>query len=193
MKKFLSILVVLAVVCSAAKANIDDPKSGSGMAVVKSGDVFKLIYKGVKPGDIKVTIYNAQGKTIFQETLHKLASFVRPYNFSSIAEGEYTLELEGENGKQVQSISHRNEASALPMKLVAVSGATNKYVLSVPNQGAGLMQVKIYDNTNGLVYDRTEKLDGNFARVYNLTDIGSGFSFEVTDVNGVTQTLVYER
>jgi hypothetical protein len=63
----------------------------------------------------------------------------------------------------------------------------------VPNQGAGLMQVKIYDNANGLVYDRTEKLDGNFARVYNLTDIGLGFSFEVTDVNGVTQTLVYER
>lgn len=192
MKKFLTILVLTAV-CGAANA-IDNPKSPVGMAVVKSGSVFKLFYKGVKRSDVKVTIYNDKGEAVYKETLHKLESFVRPYNFSSIGEGDYTLELEGDDGKQSQAISYHNgSAPQTLMKLIKVSDANDKYVLSVANQGSAKIQVRIFDNANGLVYDKSEKLSGNFAQVYNLADLGSDFSFEVTDQQGITQTLVYNK
>jgi hypothetical protein len=88
MKKFLTILVVLAAVSVAVNAkNVDKPKSPVGMAVVKTGSIFKLYYKGAKSGDVKVTIYNDNNEKVYTETIRKIDSFMRPYNFSSLKEG----------------------------------------------------------------------------------------------------------
>ena len=66
MKKFLSILVVLAAVSGAVNANaIDNPKSETGLALMKSESGFKVFYKGSKVGKVRVTITNDKGESVF--------------------------------------------------------------------------------------------------------------------------------
>jgi hypothetical protein len=190
MKNLLTILVVLTAVCGAVNVNASDkPKSPTGVAVVKSGSTFKVFYRGSKMGNVKVTIYNAQGTAVFTEKIHNLESFVRPYNFSSLTEGEYTVELEDADGKQVQSLSYHVATTKKLMKLAHIKGTDNKYVLMVSNKGSDVLNVKVYDESNTLVHTSTENLQGDFAKVYNLNTIGKNFSFEVTDRSGNTQTL----
>jgi hypothetical protein len=54
-----------------------------------------------------------------------------------------------------------------------------------------VLQVKIYDELNSLLYSTTENIQGDFGKVYNLNTVGKNFSFEVTDQRGNTETLAY--
>jgi hypothetical protein len=192
MKKFLTILVVLTAVCGAVNANeIDNPKASVGMAVMKTGSIVKLFYKGSVAGNVKVAIYNAKGEKVFTEILRNIENFVRPYNLSSLEQGEYTIELEGVDGKQIQKVSYFKGKIEKLMHLVHLQGTDNKYVLSVANKGSEKLQVKIYDGANNLLYNETESFQGDFAKIYNLDKVGEKFLFEVTDQNGVTKSLSY--
>src|SRR5688500_5047984 len=195
MKKLLTMLVVLTVVFSAASANeIVDPKSPMGMAVLKSCSVFKLFYKGEKPADVKVTILDDKGNSVYKETFHKVDNFVRPYNFSSLGDGNYVIQVEGANGKQQQMVSYfTSENRKRPMSLVRMAADPDKYVLSIPSKGSEVLKVNIFDANNHLVYSANEKLNGDFAKLYNLDRIGNDFTFEIIGKDGVSQTLSYER
>lgn len=192
MKKFLTLIVVLTVMCSAVNANeIDKPKSPVGTSVIKSGSVFKVFYKGAKPGDVTVTIRNAEGSAVYKETLRNVENFMRPYNFSSLKEGDYTIELNDEEGKQLQQISYHNNVASNKklMNLLRVPG-TEKYMLMVSNKGSEVLKINVYDSKNALVYSETAKINGDFAKLYNLDDVGNGFVIDVTDKNGNTQSLM---
>lgn len=193
MNKFLTILVMLTVVCSAVSAKTDNPKATTGMAVVKSGSVFKVYYKGSKPADVKVTILNAEGAEVYKETLKNIESFVRPYNFSTLKEGNYTIALENEDGRQLKSIDYNAASDQRLMSLVRIRGNENKYVLSVPNKGSDVLYVRILDAKNDVVYAETKEIEGDFARIYSLNKLGNDFAIEVTDKSGHVQTISYNR
>lgn len=55
---------------------------------------------------------------------------------------------------------------------------------SVPNSGTGALTVKIFDERNTLLYEGTEVIDGNFAKLYNLNKIDGEPIFEISDQNG---------
>jgi hypothetical protein len=194
MNKFLTIVVMLTVVCSAVSANnIDNPKATTGMAVVKSGSIFKVYYRGLKRSDVKVTILNEEGQAVHKETLKKIESFVRPYNFSTLKEGNYTIELESEDGKQLKSVAYENAVQPRLMSLVRLRGGENKYVLSVANKGDDVLKVRIVDSKRNEVFSETNEVEGDFARIYKLNKIGDDFRFEVTDKNGNTQSIGYQN
>jgi hypothetical protein len=194
MKKILTVVVVLTVVFSSVvNANeIDKPKSPVGMAVVNTGSVVKLFYQGVKSGRVKVTIINANNETIFKETLSDVENFMRPYNFSSLPDGAYRIVLEGENGKQVQTIAYKKPSKLKLMDLTQVAGVAGKYMLRVSNKEKDVLTVRIFDRSASLVYEATENISHDFAKLYNLEKVGEGFYIEVTGKNGITQTLTAE-
>jgi hypothetical protein len=191
MKKFLTVVVVLTVgFNSVVNANeIDKPKSPVGVAVVNTGSVFKLFYRGTKSDNVTVTIYNAQNEKVYREKLSHIVNFVRPYNFSSLPEGSYQIVLEGADGKQVQNVVYKRHNNAKLMDLMRVAGSPGKYVLRISNKGPESLQVKIYDKSQSLVYEGKENIEGDFAKVYDLSDIGNDFFVEVTDKSGNTQSL----
>lgn len=192
MRKYLTILVVLTAVCSSVSANeIDKPKTPVGMAVVKTGAIFKLYYKGLKPADVRVTIFNDKGIPVYKETLRHIESFMRPYNFSTLGEGDYTIELDGEEGKQIQKISYHKFSSKKLMNIIRVAGSEDKYMLRVSNKGSEKLQIRIFDRSNALIYVGNENIEGDFAKIYDLGKTGSGFVFEITDKNGLTQSVTY--
>ena len=186
MKKFLSILVMLAAVSGVVSAkNIDEPKASTGVALMKSDKGVKVFYKGSKTGTIKVTITNAQGESIYRETLKNVESFMRPYNLSSISEGEYNIEIVTPEGRQVEKFLYSKTKVEKLMNLMQVKDSGGKYILMVSNKsGEDELKVNIYDEAYRLVYQGTENITGDFAKVYDLSSLGKNFTFEVSDSNG---------
>ncbi len=193
MKKFLSILVVLAAVSGAVNANvIDNPNAKTGLALMKSEKGFKVFYKGTKSGNVRVTITNANGENIYQETLKNVESFMRPYNLSAMTEGDYSIEISSPEGRTIEKFSYSKHKVEKLMNLVHVKDGDGKYVLRVANKnGSDQLKVNIYDSKYNLIYTGVENITGDFAKVYDLKSLGKNFIFEVRDSAGETKTLSY--
>ena len=190
MKKILSILLTLGVFAGTASANDDMPNAIAGVAVVKSGTTFKLYYKGIEQNDVKVSIHNESGEIVYTETIKKAAGFVRPYNFSKLPEGKYTIEIADNSGIQLESIMYRTATIENLAHLHKVAGS-QRYVLSLPGKMAGDVSIKIFDADSEMIYNKKEYIAGDFARMYNLEKFNGRFQFEITDTKGDTITLSY--
>ncbi|HMG92220.1 MAG TPA: hypothetical protein VK589_19320 [Chryseolinea sp.] len=187
MKKTLSVLVVLMVVSSVVFARrMENPGASPSAAVVKSGSTFKLYYKGSEQADVKVSIRNGSDQLIFSETIKNVEGFVRPYNFSSLPEGEYTIQISDKSGRQIEKITYKQEKDEALAHLLKVAGTDAKYLLTVSNRGESDVTVKIYDSSNNVIYNKTEIASKDFARIYNLEKIDGDFTFEVSDAKGTT-------
>ena len=192
MKKFLILIILFTAIGGTVNAKkIDTPNLPIGMALVKSGSGFKLFYKGAKSGNVRVAIYNDRGVQIHQETLHKIESFMRPYNFSSLTEGDYMVEISGVEGKQIQKFSYRKNHSGKLMRLVKLPGSKTKYILSVANKGTDVLKIKIFDGSNTLIFEEDQAILGDFARIYDLGHVEGKFAFEVSDKIGNIKSLTY--
>ena len=190
MKKTLSILAALTIFSTSLFANnIDNPNAATGMAIMKNGTTVKLFYKGTKQTDVKVSIYNAANTLVYSETIKNVDGFVRPYNFTNLEEGEYSIELHGENGRQVERVIYKLGKVEKLANVMHVTGESNKYILSVANKGQDVLTIKIYGDKGILLYSKTENVDGDFAQVYNLDKYKGNVTFEVSDSKGVTKSL----
>jgi len=189
MKKILSVLVVLIMFSSVVFARrLDNPGATPSAAVVKIGTTFKLYYKGSQHADVKVSIRDASERLVFSEIIKDVDGFVRPYNFSSLPEGDYTMQISDKNGRQIEKISYKRERSQAMAHLLKVTGTDAKYLLTVSNKDGQDVTVRIYDSANNMIYNKKEISPSDFAKVYNLGKIsGEGeFTFEVSDANGTT-------
>jgi hypothetical protein len=192
MKKNLSILSLLLMVSSVVFAHrAVDPSAR--MAVLKYGSTFKLLYKGARNADVRVLILNDNGQIIFSERIKNVDGFVRPYNFSSLPEGNYSIELTDADGRQRERISHYERNKDKLASLVRLAGADKKFVLSVPNQGTDNITITIYDESSAVLYSETEEITGNFAKVYNLNQLEGSVRFNVTDSKGNTKSFSGEN
>ena len=192
MKKNSLILVVLIAISGVVKANeIDNPKSSTGMSVMKQGSTFKVFYKGERPGTVKLKIYNAAHKAVFTETLKNVENFVRPYNFSSLPEGDYTIELINEDIQKIERINYSKGRVEKLANLVRLAGTDGKYMLRVANKSTDEIKVDIYNDSNQLIYSQKESITGDFARIYDLHKVQGHVFFVITDKNGITKTLTY--
>jgi len=190
MKKILSILLVLVVISSSAFARraTDKPVPVSGLAVMKNGSTFKVFYKGANASDIKVSILDADNNIVFVETIRKVESFVRPYNFENLAKGEYTIEVSDAALRQTQKVQY-GEPSDRMVGLVRLATEESAFLLTVPNKGDETLQITIRGEEGELLYSGQEKVQGDFARIYKLRDATGAFSFEVSDSKGIVRTV----
>ena len=69
-------------------------------------NVFNIHYRTAEKGRVKISIIDCKNKTVFSEVLLNTSSFVRPFNFSQLHEGVYTIVLEDKNGKQSEKINY---------------------------------------------------------------------------------------
>jgi len=192
MKKILSMIIALMVVSGVVSARrLDNPSASESASVVKSGSTFKLSYKREALSTVKVSIYNENNKLVFTETIRKISSFVRPYNFSGLPEGAYTIEIADGDSKVIESINYQKDHPTTFAILTPVKGEATKYVLSMANAGKEAVTVNIYNEDGTLQYSESEIVNGEFAKVYDLKKVKGKFSVEVVGAEGKVKTLAY--
>ena len=189
MKKILFLVVVLIAVGQLSAKGVE-PKSPVGISVIKQGSLVKLFYKGEQSGKVKVTIYNEEGRVVYRETMANTENFMRPYDFSVLPFGTYIIELADAQGKRSQKVKHGLTRQSRAAHLTRLTKKESKYLLTVPNKGQDALTVRIYDDNSRIVYQKTEIVEGNFARVYNLNEISGDHLFEVTDKTGNVNRLI---
>lgn len=190
-KPFLILTLVLLVSSVGFARRMDTPVSTSGVGVMKHGSTFTLFYKALKPSNVKVSIFDASGKLVFTETIRKSEGFARPYNFSSLQEGEYTIRVVDCERSQTETVLYKQESDKSLINVARVSGTTNKYLLTVPSKTKGVVYVRIYDDKNQILYDQKESIHGDFARIYNLENVNGKLLFSVSDSKGNTTKKDY--
>lgn len=192
MKKILMMVMVIMIASGAAVARrLNAPEISADATIIKSGSTFKLSYTRSELSSVKISIYNDKHDLVFTETIHKISSFMRPYNFSDLPEGEYSIEINDGTSKVVEKVTYKKETTEKYFKWAPVTGETNKFVLSIANRGTEVVTINIYDSKGNLQYTKHEKLNGNFARIYSLKKISGKVLVEVVDAKGNIKALSY--
>jgi len=187
MNKPLSLLAMLLIGGITCVNAFDNPSTT--MAVLKNGSTFRLLYKGIKQSDVKVLILNDENQIVFSEKIKNTDGFARPYNFSELPEGNYSIQLKDQSGVRTETVNHHSKKeSKKTMHLMRVPG-TARYILSVPNKGASDLSIAIFNDLDEVMYRSEENISGDFARIYNLGSNAGNFRFVVTDSKGQTNSI----
>ena len=165
---------MLTLLCGSGNAvyarSVENPTSTIGVGIMKKGSIFQVYYKGTRSSDVKVAIFNDKGGRVFFEVIRKIDGFVRPYNFSDLAEGRYTFEISDGITRQSHVGNYRMqepEQSVAPAHLTRV-GNENKFLLTVPGRSPRVVFVSIYGEKGQLLYREQLHHITEFARFYNL-------------------------
>lgn len=193
MKK-ISLVFVVVLFCTQVFANGTDepiaPNSSSVAVTNLSGSsLFKLYYTAYTAGDVRVKILNHSGRVFFTEKLKNTDGFIRPYNFESLAAGDYTIQIENTGGKHIEKV-HYSAGKIEKLINIVKLAEEGKYLLSVSSKGADHVNVNIYNEHNELIHSESRYINKEFAEVINLKGIND-FTIEVTDSKGLLKTLKY--
>lgn len=174
--------MVVAVVAQVNARSIE-PESPLGVSIVKSGTLVKVFYRAEESGNVKVTIFNDKGVVVFKETLPNTDDFMRPYNFSALPKGVYIIRLTDKNGAVERKVEHNLDRKIMA-KFTRLNPKEHKYMLSVPKGKSNSFTVRVLDSRGRILLEETHAANGDFAKVYNLNNIGGGHTIELTDGKG---------
>jgi hypothetical protein len=190
MKKFLAITGVL-IGTVAFAGGTDEPKAGSGVAVIKNGETsYRLIYKGDKEADVNVSIYDAGHKLVFSDKVRHTDGFTRPYNFSNLEEGDYTIAVEDGSGTRIEKINHRSPKSSKSFHVIKLNSQSGKFLVTAAGKGKEDITINIFDGSK-LVHSESRSINGDFAQLYNLSKLTGSLTFEIAGKDGEVKRLAY--
>ncbi len=192
MKKLLTVAAVLVSAGVFAGVGEEKPTSASGVAVMKKdGNTFHLIYKGESTANVKVEIFSAKNRLVYSETLKGVDGFLRPYNFSELPEGEYTISISDGLTKQIEKVDYREGRVAKLVNILKLSGQDNKYLVTAAGKGEEFLTVNIYDRNDQLLHTEARLTSGDFAQVYKVANANGSLTFEIIHENGEAKKVQY--
>ena len=155
--------------------------------------VFAIQYKNTEKGNVKVYILNSKNQEIFSESFQNVSSFTRPYNFTQLAEGEYTIIIEDKNGKQTEKINFTRNKLVSYVHVSRVPNKENKFWLNVANNGTETLNVNIYSENGTRLHEQSIEVTGTLSMVYDLTKVknAKAIVFEVVDGNNQIHTTTF--
>jgi hypothetical protein len=189
MKKTFLFLMLTMVVSVAFAGGIEKLTASNRMAVIRSGSLFKVFYKGTTLNKVTITIYDESGEKVFADNLGRVVNFVRPYNFSGLKEGAYTIELVDGLGKQVEDVSYHTASTEKMARLIRLKNGASRFMLLVPSTDNGKLTVKVLDGSSRVVYEETTDTTGDFSKIYDLKALSGDFTVEVSDDKGLVKTF----
>jgi hypothetical protein len=176
-------LAVAALLLMIGVAQVRASENGPSLKISREegSGIFLVKYLGIQTGDVKLTIKDATGGILLNESIKEVKGFSLPVNLEGVGEGVYTVEVGNKSFQEVGTIDYTNQTPATYTHVSQVGD--NRYMLSVAHAGTESVRIKIL-NDNGLpVYDKEVLVRGNFASVYDLPNIVGMPSFEVTAVS----------
>lgn len=192
MKSKFNALVIACVMMSFA-AVAASPAAFS--VTTSTANVFNISYKTGVVSNVRISIYNNSSELVFTEVLNNVASFVRPYNFSELTEGEYTIVVSNKNGTQTEKVNFTSNKINSIISVSEVANAENKYALNVTNNGTEDVYVRIFDSNSNLLHEQSVQVTGSFGLIYNLSKVkstaGASITFEVSTASGKFEKITF--
>ncbi|MBX2962307.1 MAG: hypothetical protein KF687_07330 [Cyclobacteriaceae bacterium] len=172
-----------------ALANNDPNNKGLFVINAKPG-VYKLIYEGEKSASVTLTIFNEKGRVVYNEIVRGVKGFILPVNFKGMNAGEYTIQIKNGYESFQTVVSYAPEM--INPQVYSKTLDVDKFAIVIAGQGEQTYSVKIYDSNWKLIDTYSEKVVGNFGKVFNLSKIhSSAYTFEVSNANGVIKTVKF--
>jgi uncharacterized protein YfaP (DUF2135 family) len=155
--------------------------------------VFKVQYVSEQKSKVSVSILDKKNEVVFKEEIFSNGSFIRPYNFSNLSEGEYTIVMKDENGEQRQIINYTTAKSTTFANVSKIKDQPSKFWLNIVTNGDEKMNVNIYSLTGDLLYTQSVLVAGSYSRVFNISQLNqSAVVFEVSNGNGTVFTSLFD-
>jgi hypothetical protein len=184
MKKMIVIIFILVTVsCAVTQASPIGPDQR--IKVRKSGDVFKVTYQSPADGKVKVTILDEEGQVVFTEKINSQGGFKRPYNFSQLPKGDYTIQIEDVLGACSEKLSYQDIKWIT--RVAKLKGAKDKYMVTIPDQGKQRASVFVYNQFQELVFTDYINQEGDFVRIYHLKNL-EGATIQVVNQSSGEET-----
>jgi hypothetical protein len=192
--KMKNVIAAAVVMLASTFAFAEGPSSKFAVVGAKQASVFKVIYEGSTISNVSLNIFDQSGVLVYSEVIRGIDKFIRPVNFEGMEAGEYNIEISDANGKQSQKvvvggIANFSKKSLKGVHVAKVSADSNKYLLSVANNGAEQINVNIFDGENNLVYTETLVLKGDLGKVYTLKLLNGNPTFEIVSNDGTTKIV----
>ncbi|UII33842.1 hypothetical protein LVD17_08445 [Fulvivirga ulvae] len=191
MKTRNAILATLFTVISLA-VNATDGEKGSNTAAPKvevsteESNVYRVLFMGKGDAKTIINIWNAENRLVFTETIKKVNAFVRPYNFSQMPDGVYTLEVIEGNTISKKMIYHGSVAPSndvpVDLNIVKVAPLTGKedvYKLTIIQSGETKANIRILNADEKVVYSSAESFERAFCKLYNFKRMAKKATIEV--------------
>lgn len=189
-------LVLMSVLVSTgvfASGTIEPTESSASVAVTNSSgsSLVKVYYKADQSGSVKISIFNEGKDLIFSESLRSINGFVRPYNFSGLPAGLYTVQLEDKGGMRSEQIDYTAGKIDKYVSIVKLT-EPGKYLLSINSKASDRISVNVYNEKNELIHSQLKDVEHSFAEVLNVKEINN-FTIEVADSQGLLKSIKNER
>jgi hypothetical protein len=190
MKKTI-LVAAFALICAVTFAGVDEPTIATGAAIIKKGEsTFAVVYKGTEAATVRISIRDERDRLVFAETLRKVDGFIRPYDFSTLQRGSYSITIEGNGSKQVEQINYL-EGKVEKRLFVTKLAGENRFLLSAHNSSVEPVTVRILDEQQKLLHQETRMASGNFAQVFRIENLKGGITFEIQRADGKTESISY--
>jgi hypothetical protein len=190
MKKNLLIAVGVLLCTGVFAGGIKDPVTGLAIINKTGTSTYKVFYKNSEASDVRISIIDSDNKVVFREKLSNVAGFVRPYNFSELAEGEYILQIEDNSGIRKEQVSYHSGGVKNLFNVVRLADE-NKYLVTAPGKENETVTVKIYNQEGQILHNESSSSNEAFARVYKLEKVSGSITFEITDSTGASKILTF--
>jgi hypothetical protein len=178
-----SVLMVALMAMSVSVFAANEPVNSRIAVLTQESGIFKVIYESVKAGKVTLTITDRDGNVVYKEGIKTVNGFIRPVNFNGMDLGVYTIAIADATGEQIQTVNYQSDFGVKHAHVARIA-EEGKYLLAVASQGAGQINVKIFDGENNLVHNQNLAVNGDFGLVFNLKQVVGTPSFEVTDNRG---------
>jgi hypothetical protein len=192
MKSKISALIIS---CVMSFSSVAGSPTTMTVTTASNGSIFNINYRASEVGSVNVSILNKANQLVFAETIHNVASFVRPYNFSQLAEGEYTVVVSDKNGKQAEKVSYSLNKITSFISVSEIAHEENKYAFRVANNGTEVVNVRIYGENQVVIHEQEVEVTGSFGLIYDLNKVksttGSSITFEISTSSGKTEIIKF--
>ncbi len=189
MKK-MSLIIFMLVTVSCAVLQASPNGHDQRIKVHNVGDIFRVTYRSSVECRVKVTITDAKGEVVFTEKVDSHGGITRPYNFSQLPKGDYSIQVEDLIGSYSEKLSYQDKNWVTHVG--KIKDEENKYIVAIPSQGKQEVTVYVYDQFQELVFTYYLFNEGDFAKVYHLKGLEGATIQLVNQFSGEAKVFITE-
>jgi hypothetical protein len=177
-------LIIAAFCCMAGAANSTPSETSPTVDIVRKDttSVYVVNYMGSKTGKVTITVKDNAQATVLVRSFKEIKDFSLPINFSSVAEGVYTVQIDNGIEKLDRTVNYTKDIATNYTRVENLGNG--QYLLTSSHSGKEKITVKVYNESNVKVYEEDKMVRGDFSMLFNLKNVTGQPYFEVSEKSG---------